>query len=723
MSDVVLTKSQQKAIKSIVEWFLYGTRDQQVFRMDMHGVCPSVLFAAFTGKAAYVMRKHGTPANTISSLAYKVCDVPEMVIEQEYKLLSEMKEKCVTLEGFEKRDMEIEIREKELQIKRLKKPHFELNQESAIRDCELLVLDECFPAGTMIDTPNGYRPIETVKSGDEISNAYGTDHVVSVFRKEIKSAVQITFGGKTITSSGSHRFFTKRGEVSASDLRPGDELVTVGASVRLLRQYFQTEKLDFEILQLKLREALVVTIPRSKREILHSGPCEEFRIGKETISEFRKSRSGTSDTKNQGIKSNIKKRGEGKNQQYTQEPWIETICSGRERQGINETSEVFVGYYGGELGTGNMYIDEIETPWISEFVQGGFGKPGYDDYHRSGREITPFFEGKRKGSKENRISEFSRVDSVEVLEPGDIRLDSIRDADGKLYFYDIQALRHHSFGVSGVLVHNCSMVDHIMGTDLLSFGKPILVLGDPGQLPPIRGEGFFINHKPDVMLTEIHRQAMESPIIRLGIMAREFKPIPFGRYDDNVWKMHKYDFEETDLLNADQVICGMNATRYQLNNSMRKTSGFDIHTPWPTSPREKIICLKNMHDKGLINGMFINVDDVEYVNSHRRDVRDVAFSANITTEDGLSVGYQNVYNGHFMNHVSFDPERLQNDWKISRRMVEATFGWAITCHKAQGSQWKNVIVIDDGWGRLREERAKWLYTSLSRAEEGLCILA
>ena len=75
------------------------------------------------------------------------------------------------------------------------------------------------------------------------------------------------------------------------------------------------------------------------------------------------------------------------------------------------------------------------------------------------------------------------------------------------------------------------MVDEDMARDLMSFKKPILVLGDPGQLPPIRGEGAFTRDAPDVMLTEIHRQAEESAIIRLATMARQGEAIGFGQYD------------------------------------------------------------------------------------------------------------------------------------------------------------------------------------------------
>ena len=92
-----------------------------------------------------------------------------------------------------------------------------------------------------------------------------------------------------------------------------------------------------------------------------------------------------------------------------------------------------------------------------------------------------------------------------------------------------------------IVLDEVSMVGDDMARDLLAFGKPILVLGDPGQLPPIKGEGAFTEAQPDVMLTEIHRQAAESAIIRLATMARQGQPIPYGAHDALVWKMRRSD--------------------------------------------------------------------------------------------------------------------------------------------------------------------------------------
>ena len=177
-------------------------------------------------------------------------------------------------------------------------------------------------------------------------------------------------------------------------------------------------------------------------------------------------------------------------------------------------------------------------------------------------------------------------------------------------------------------------------------------------------------------------------------------------------------------LRSGQLICGLNATRLQLNNAMRHAAGYASGV-LPSGPGEKIICLKNQNDIGLINGMFVTLEDIV-------DEGSLFFSAVVIDEEGRRVqapdangapGRLRIYKGHFEDHVDFDRERHDRDWREKRKLTEATFGWAITAHKAQGSQWENVIVWDDGLGRSELDRRRWLYTAITRAEQGLVILA
>lgn len=273
-----------------------------------------------------------------------------------------------------------------------------------------------------------------------------------------------------------------------------------------------------------------------------------------------------------------------------------------------------------------------------------------------------------------------------------------------------------------LILDEVSMVNEKMATDLLSFGVKVLVLGDPGQLPPINGAGAFTNQQPDVMLTEIHRQAQENPIIRLSMMAREGKNIPYGIYSDNVMKLSWGDIDPKEFIKADQVITGMNKTRMWLNNIMLRASGYT--GPFPTGQGEKIICLKNDRKIGIVNGQFLTFEKIDSI----REVHGgcMIARADVTTEDGKNVGMHTIYLGHYLDHVQFDPEREERDTFIKRGMVESTWGYALTVHKAQGSGWGNVIFFDDGMfsrSRNQDDRNRLVYTAITRAENGLLIVA
>jgi len=383
--------------------------------------------------------------------------------------------------------------------------------------------------------------------------------------------------------------------------------------------------------------------------------------------------------------------------------------------------------------------------------------------HRSAKDgpcvpgvVTATFTGKaalvltRKGTPARTIHSliYSVTEATEEeVEAAGKRLREAEDAARRLSGFDrttaeaaieamrqaLSAMKHPRFALNPqsdaadarlIVLDEVSMVGEDMARDLMSFGKPILVLGDPGQLPPIKGDGAFTRDEPDVMLTEIHRQAAESAIIRLATMARTGEPIGFGSYDAHVAKLRKGDVTPEQALHGGQLICGMNATRLQINNAMRAAAG--LGGTWlPTGAAEKIVCLKNQNDLGLINGMFVTLEDIV-------DEGSLFFSAVVTDEDGRRVGPVDrdgrpgrlrLYKGHFEDHVAFDRTRHDRDWKDKKHLTEATFGWAITAHKAQGSQWENVIVWDDGLGRTEIDRRRWLYTAITRAERGLVLLA
>src|SRR5262249_39861808 len=159
-------------------------------------------------------------------------------------------------------------------------------------------------------------------------------------------------------------------------------------------------------------------------------------------------------------------------------------------------------------------------------------------------------------------------------------------------------------------------------------------------------------------------------------MARLGQSITYGEYGAAVRKVRIGALDPAALLEADQVICGTHRTRRKTNVLLKETAGFD--GPLPTGGGEKIIALKNQHALRIYNGQFIRLDKVVANGG-------VAFTAAVSSDDGEELGEQDLYAGHFLDHVAYDEDRGHRDERVKRHLVEADWGWAITCHKAQGS--------------------------------------
>ena len=271
-----------------------------------------------------------------------------------------------------------------------------------------------------------------------------------------------------------------------------------------------------------------------------------------------------------------------------------------------------------------------------------------------------------------------------------------------------------------VVIDEASMIGQGVHEDLLSYGVPLLYVGDHGQLPPIN-ESFNLMQDPMLRLETPHRFSENSPLIKLSMLARLEGKIPFGEFSDRVKKVSKTDISKTggpiekfvkskDMLNgASIIICGFNKTRVQLNAKIRDYNEFTDHTPMIG---DRVICLKNNKRSNvpLYNGAHGTIRHI--VKNSRFE-----FANSVVEMDGVN---EDMFRGKML-YDAFAKEKF-NSYETAPGREVFDYGYAITAHKSQGSEFEKVMVIEEGKFVWRDNWNKWLYTAVTRSQGELLIV-
>lgn len=270
------------------------------------------------------------------------------------------------------------------------------------------------------------------------------------------------------------------------------------------------------------------------------------------------------------------------------------------------------------------------------------------------------------------------------------------------------------FAYDLIIVDEASMVTRQIWDDLLSYGVPILASGDHGQLPPVEGS-FNLMERPNIKLEEIFRQERDNPIIKVSEIARRYGHIPQLEFSDTVKKLSK-NGENTqeflsDILESfdDQtmVLTGYNRTRVDLNRGIRQLLEFESPEP---QYGDRVICLKNNPSMGIFNGMTGTILSIS--KNHIGKFYDAEIA--LDGEDEIFVGPISINQfGKVETNTQYLPENMNL----------FDFGYALTVHKAQGSQARRVILFEERFPQMSDDNwRRWLYTAVTRAEEELYII-
>lgn len=262
-----------------------------------------------------------------------------------------------------------------------------------------------------------------------------------------------------------------------------------------------------------------------------------------------------------------------------------------------------------------------------------------------------------------------------------------------------------------VIVDEASMVTRKMQEDFAATGARVIFVGDPGQLPPVMDKGFFETFPIDAMLSEVQRQAYDSPIIRTSMQIREGRSIPYN--DAGAFRrMRKTNFPYARWNEFDQIITGSNISRKKINAWFRRQK-WPKPSWWP-STGDKLICLNNELDNGIyfVNGIqAVATSDCIY------DLDNDLMGA--IKYEGAEV-VVSFYRYPFQSH--YDPKAVETPKQMlfGSGLKQFDYAYAITVHKSQGSEWNRVLIADDQMNNGGSEfRKRWLYTAVTRAKEEL----
>lgn len=284
-----------------------------------------------------------------------------------------------------------------------------------------------------------------------------------------------------------------------------------------------------------------------------------------------------------------------------------------------------------------------------------------------------------------------------------------------------------------VIVDEVSMVPRDLMNILFGFPVFVICLGDNFQLPPVdKNQDNGLLYSPHIFLDEIMRQALDSDIIKLSMKIRNKETINLEKGSDAI-VMAKDELNTGVLQWGDQIICATNKTRVQVNNQMRTLLG---RTGGPEDG-DKVICLHNYWDiladneDPLVNGTIGYLSNPypsfnklpyylggstypvllsKFISDSNENYKFLQIDKRLITEGVNTLDNKTLY-------------RLNKNWR-TRHLIpcEFAYGYCITGHKSQGSEWDKVVVLEENFPFDSTEHARWLYTAVTRASQKLVLI-
>lgn len=294
--------------------------------------------------------------------------------------------------------------------------------------------------------------------------------------------------------------------------------------------------------------------------------------------------------------------------------------------------------------------------------------------------------------------------------------------DNGMYYFSVK--RSLPSTIKLIVIDECSMINDKMIKDILSFNLPTIFLGDIGQLPPVIGQNSLLKdvNNIDAQLTKILRQDDTSGILGLATQSRNGEKLKEGTYK-NCRVLHLKDID--DITKYDIILCWRNSTRKLFNQAVRKELGLKDIYP---IKGEKVIGLKNnyfhqIEYQGIpifpVNGLPSTViSDYKLTKDKKNILLDYRPDF---IKDPKGPFFRTICHPEYFNNYGYDIEKDPFIKDDEDDLVHLDFGYALSVHRSQGSEYKRGLLLDEFQGN-EDIHNKFLYTGITRFMQGVDIV-
>lgn len=305
-----------------------------------------------------------------------------------------------------------------------------------------------------------------------------------------------------------------------------------------------------------------------------------------------------------------------------------------------------------------------------------------------------------------------------------------------------------------VIIDEASMIDDFLWKDIqeniIDVGAKVILIGDGFQLAPVGSDPKLMQkyNQKGYQLTNVVRQAAESAVIKFATALRSTGSMFMPQSSQgevsilNNQQLAQQYFEDIKNNKDSILIVNSNKTRVIMNQKSRAAKFGDESNKSFLLEGEKLITVNNSQYSK--NGETSTVTKINELSEPFEVDYVKGFGQNKQTNKIGLLHYFDEFGRHnflapYLEDASLHGSQITQSelseieakfpgtvektrsgkLMLSSEVTINTWGYAITAHKSQGSQWENVFVAQSNPYGDKESQARWLYTAITRTSDKL----